>query len=102
MMKKILQVNFTYDGTRDSVLKDFMPAAQPIADQTGLDWKVWLWNDETRECGGIYLFADQSSLAAYLDGPIVQQIKQHPSLSNLSVKIFDVLEEPTAITRGPV
>ena len=102
MTKKILQVNFTYDGTKESVMESFMPATQPIADQPGLDWKVWLWNDEARECGGIYLFADQSSVGAYLEGPIVKSIKEHPAISNLSAKVFDVIEEPTAVTRGPV
>ena len=102
MSKKILQVNFTYDGTRESVMESFMPAAKPIAEQSGLDWKVWLWNDDARECGGVYLFEDELSLAAYLEGPIVRQIKEHPALSDLSVKIFDVIEEATAITRGPV
>ena len=101
-MKKILQVNFTYDGTKESAVESFMPIAKPIADQAGLDWKVWLWNDEARECGGVYLFQDQPSLAAYLDGPIVEQIKKHPALSNLQVKVFDVIDEPTAVTRGPV
>jgi putative monooxygenase ydhR len=102
MAKKLLQVNFTFDGTRDMFEEVFMPVAQPIADQQGLKWKVWVWNDESRECGGEYLFDDDAAVGAYLEGPIVAQVKEHPKLSNLSVKVFDVVENPTAVTRGPI
>jgi hypothetical protein len=39
---------------------------------------------------------------AYLDGPIVAAMKSLPVLSELSVKSFSVLGEPTAVTRGPI
>ena len=68
----------------------------------GLKWKVWCWNGDNRECAGQYLFEDESSVKAYLDGPIVAQVKQHPAISNLSAKVFEVMETPTAVTRGPV
>ena len=102
MAKKLLQINFKFDGTADELAKAFLPVAQPIADQPGLKWKVWCWNDDARECAGEYLFEDAASVNAYLDGPIVVQVKAHPSISDLSAKVFDVMEEPTAITRGPV
>jgi hypothetical protein len=102
MPKKLLQINFKFDGAADELAKAFLPVAQPIADQPGLKWKVWCWNDEVRECAGEYLFEDATSVDAYLRGAIVEQINAHPSISDLSAKVFDVMEEPTAITRGPV
>jgi hypothetical protein len=102
MAKKILQINFKFNGTADEMLKAFLPAAQPIADLPGFKWKVWGWNDDAHEVAGEYLFENDSSVEAYLGGPIVEQIKAHPAISEISAKVFDVLEEPTAITRGPV
>ena len=102
MAKQILQVNFIFDGAVEELAKAFLPVAQPIADQPGLKWKVWCWNDEANECAGQYLFEDEKSVHAYLGGAIVEQIKAHPAISELTAKVFDVLEEPTAITRGPI
>ena len=102
MAKKLLQINFKFDGTVDELAKVFLPVAQPIADQPGLRWKVWCWNDDAQEFAGEYLFENQSAVNGYLGGPIVEQLKKHPKINNLSAKVFDVLEEPSKVTRGPV
>ena len=51
---------------------------------------------------GIYLFDDESSAQAYLEGPIAAGLGQHPAVSDISVKQFEVLGDLTFITRGPV
>jgi hypothetical protein len=102
MAKQILQINFNFDGPRDVAVQTFMPLAKPIADQPGLKWKIWCWNDKNREFAGEYLFEDEGALEAYIEGEIVDQVKQHPATSNISAKVFELLENPTAITRGPV
>ena len=99
---KILQINLTFNIAPADLRQSWLPAASPIADTPGLRWKIWLMNEEQREAGGIYLFDDEDSLQAYLDGPIVSVMGSDPTLSNVNVKRFDVMEEHTAITRGPV
>ena len=102
MAKKLLQVNFIWDGTLDEAMEAFASMVQPIADQPGLSWKVWCWNDDGHEFAGEYLFENQSTLNDYLGGPIVEQLNKHPKINNLSAKVFDVLEEASKATRGPV
>lgn len=103
MSQKILQINFTFSGVSGSELQQsWLPAAQPIADTPGLRWKVWLVNETQRECGGIYLFDDEAAVQGFLNSPLVAAAKGDPRLSNASVKMFDVMEAHTAITRGPV
>lgn len=103
MSPKLLQINFTFNGvTRGELEQAWLPAAQPIAETPGLCWKVWLMNEAERECGGIYLFADEAAVQAFLTGPIVSAAKDTSFLSNASVKMFDVMEQHTALTRGPV
>ena len=103
MSQKILQINFNFSGVSMTELKQaWLPGAQPIADTPGLQWKIWLMDETRNEVGGIYLFDDVDSMEAYLNGPIVAGIKNDPTLSNVSLKPFDVMEEHTAITRGPV
>src|SRR5690554_3223261 len=102
MSQKILQINFNFSVPAADLAKAFAPLAQPIADSPGLRWKIWLLNEAESECGGHYLFEDPDSLRDYVAGPIISGVKTNPALSNLSIKTFDVLEEPSLVTRAPI
>ena len=102
MGKMILEINFNYDGTLDEASAAFAPVAQPIADFPGLSWKIWCWSDDGPEFAGVYLFENEDALSSYLSSTIVDQVKQHPAVSNIRAKAFAVAEQPTALTRGPV
>jgi hypothetical protein len=101
-MKKILQINFKFKVPRSELEKAFLQGAQPIAKVKGLLWKVWLMNEAEKTAGGIYLFKDDASVEAYLKGEIAAGLKSNPALSDIEVKVFDILPEHTKITRGPV
>lgn len=102
MSETILQVNFKFEGSKAEYLQAFGEVAAPIAESAGLRWKVWPWNDEERVGGGIYLFDDASSAQAFLQGPIAAGLGEHPAVSDISVKQFEVLGDLTSITRGPL
>lgn len=102
MSQKILQVNMKFSISKPELEAAWLKAAQAIADTQGLRWKVWLMNGAEGEAGGIYLFESDAAARAYLDGPIVAALKATPGISNISAKLFDVLESHTAITNGPV
>jgi len=102
MAAKILQINFKFSVTRAEFEQVALSLAGEFAKLAGLRWKVWLMNESENEAGGIYLFENESSLKAYLEGPLAAQVMSHPALSEISAKQFDVLDEQTAITRGPV
>ena len=96
---QIAQINYKLEGSREKYVEENIPYAQPIADVPGLRWKVWTINEERGEAGGVYLFEDQASLQAFLDGEIIAEMKGDPSLT---IKTFDVIEELTSTTRGPI
>ena len=102
MSARILEINFRFSVSPAELLEGFAGLVEPIANLPGLRWKIWSLNEAEREFGGIYLFDEQASADAYLAGPIVAQLGQHPALSDITAKQFDVLEEPSAVTRGPV
>jgi hypothetical protein len=102
MSGKILQINLKFDGSGAEYKEAFSAAAEPIAAVSGLRWKIWPWNESEQEGGGIYFFNDASAAQAFLEGPIVAQVGAHPAVSDISVKQFDVLDDLSAITRGPV
>lgn len=99
MSTKILQINYKLNGPRAEYDRENLPYAQPIGDLPGLRWKVWIINEAQSEAGGIYLFDGDAAVRAFLDGPIIAEMKGDPTLS---IKVFDVIEELTIITRGPV
>lgn len=102
MSQKILQVNMKFKIPRGDLEQAYNQAAQPIADVPGLLWKVWLMNEADRETGGIYLFESQAAVNAYLAGPIVASLKANPAFTDLSAKVFDVMEGQSQITRAPL
>ncbi|MEZ5829990.1 MAG: YdhR family protein [Dongiaceae bacterium] len=99
MSAKILQINYKLNGPRDEYERENLPYARPIADLPGLRWKVWIVNEAQSEAGGIYLFDGDAAVQAFLDGPIIAEMKGDPTLS---IKAFEVIGDLTAITRGPV
>ena len=102
MSEKILQINFKFNVTPAEYVQAVTPLAEPIAATPGLAWKVWIMNEAERESGGIFLFESGEAVDAYLNSEIVAGIVSHPALSDFSVKQFDVMEDVTAVTRGPV
>lgn len=102
MSVRVLQINLKFNVPVEELKKAFDALAKDIAAVKGLRWKVWILNEQEHEAGGVYLFDDKDTVQAYLEGPIVSGLKAHPALSEISVKQFDVVEDLTAITRGPL
>lgn len=74
--------------------------AGAIATVPGLLWKIWILDEERGRGGGVYLFADRAAAAAYLEGPIVSRLRGNPAVAGIEVRLFDVLDGPSVITRG--
>ena len=102
MSVKILQLNFKFSVTGDEYGQAASSLASQFAALPGLIWKIWMINEAEQVAGGIYFFQDEASLKAYLDGPLAAQVMSHPALSDFDAKIFDVMDDVTAVTRGPV
>jgi hypothetical protein len=76
MSSMILQLNFKFNVPRVEYEAAVGPLADDFAQVPGLQWKVWLMNEADHEAG--------------------------PALSDMTAKKFDVMDDLTAITRGPV
>jgi len=82
-----------YRGLADHV-------AGAIARVPGLLWKLWIVDEERGRGGGNYLFADRAAARAYLEGPIVSRLRDNPAVAGIEVRLFDVIDEPSVLTRG--
>ena len=102
MSVKLLQLNLKFNVSPDEYKEAVGPLANELAAVPGHRWTIWLMNEADREAVGMYVFEDEASLNAFLQGPIVAGLSDAPILSDITVKTFDVIEEQTAITSGPV
>jgi hypothetical protein len=64
----------------------------------GLLAKVWIADEDANTYGGIYLFADRASADRARDTDVFRGIAANPAFADISVREFEVLDEPTAIT----
>jgi hypothetical protein len=77
MSGKLLQLNFNFSISRAEYEQTASSLATEFANVDGLRWKIWLMNEGGSEAGGIYLFDDESSLQAFLAGPLAAQVQSH-------------------------
>jgi transcriptional antiterminator len=99
MPLKLLQINFPANGPwGNDMAEAYSELAHKITETPGLLWKIWIENSDTKETGGIYLFADESSLDKFLTEHIAR-LKSF-DFENINVKKFDVNEPLTQITKG--
>jgi hypothetical protein len=102
MSHTILQVNFRHSMTPADYRTLAHHAAGPLANVPGLQWKIWLEDAGEGRAGGLYLFESEAAATAYEAGPVISGLRASPHIHDLTAQLFDILPEPTAITRGPV
>ena len=102
MSGMLLQLNFKFNVTSKEYEEAVSPLAEKFAEVPGLIWKIWIINEAESEAGGIYFFKDEVSLKTLLESDLAAGVINHPALSDFSVKTFGIMNEVTAVTRGPV
>jgi hypothetical protein len=102
MNQSILQVHFNYTMPTAEFEGLCEQAAPAIADVSGLRWKIFLLDAQNHAAGGHYLFQNRAAAEAYLEGPIIARLRQHPGIKNVTARLFDIQQAPTKTTRGPL
>ncbi len=97
----LLQIDFPSHGPwGEDLTKMASDLAHHLNKTPGMVWKIWTENSRTGDCGGVYLFADESSANDFL--------KEHlPRLDSMGIKdvrakVLDVNESLSHITRAPI
>ena len=99
-MAAIVQINFDFEVTHEELLQGAKDVAPKIAAVEGLLWKIWLVDDDKKGSGGIYLFDSMEKAREYAESDIVASLRR--DRTNVIVKVFDILVEPSGITRAPL
>jgi len=74
-------------------------SAGPIARVSGLIGKVYLVDEPSNTYGGVYFFVDRASAEAYLTSEIVDALRSHPNVAEITVGLYDTIEAATRITQ---
>ncbi|MBW4550772.1 MAG: YdhR family protein [Aphanocapsa sp. GSE-SYN-MK-11-07L] len=99
---RILQINFKYTTSTSDFKKQMLDVAPHLASVKGLKWKIWSIDETNQEASGYYLFENETTLNAYLKNVFFVGMENNTTVNNIVVKKFEILEEPTAMTRGPI
>lgn len=76
--------------------------AKRFVDMRGLLWKIWLDEPVEQLSGAIYLFETKADAEAYVQGPAITRMKENPDLTDVSVRIYDIRERVSELTRAPL
>jgi hypothetical protein len=94
-------ITFKLDGIDEAAYQAHAEQNAPaFAALPGLRAKIWLANEQTNTYGGIYTWDDVAAMRAYQSGKIFQGLQANPSLVDVAVRDFSVLDGPTKVTRG--
>ena len=102
-MPTLLKITFhAPNGASESAEQAAWERAHKIAVWPGLIWKIWIAEPTQLLFGGIYLFENEASAKAYLEGPIGKSIRAIPDISDFDAQLFEIEEKLSAVTRGPL
>ena len=92
-------VTFRLDGPTPAEYQAHAAAVAPaFTAWPGLLAKVWIADDDANTYGGIYLFTDRDAANGARDTDLFRSMATNPMFADLSVREFDVIDAPTAIT----
>jgi putative monooxygenase ydhR len=96
-----MTVNFHLQDWTDDAYRELCDQVAPaFADVPGLICKIFLADRASNTYGGIYLWQDRATCEDFKRSDLFASVGGHPNLTGITVREFDVLEEPTRVTRG--
>ena len=100
-MATLLQMDFSFSGPFGNEMAETLrELAHSIIQEPGFIWKIWTENQNRKEAGGIYLFENDAAANAYLKKHTAR-LKEF-GIHEVHAKIFDVNENLSKITKGPL
>src|ERR1700751_3740932 len=94
-------INFHLKGVTEADFRALCDEVAPaFAEVPGLISKVWLANRTTNTYGGVYTWARREAMDEYAKSDLFKAVATNHNLAGITSIDFDVLEEPTSVTRG--
>lgn len=93
----------TSNGTFTEVTEAAFPeeGVYRMLELPALQWKIWLKDEANEQVSGVYLFAAREAAEGYAK-MASENIGIRPGIKNLTNQIWDIYEDKTQITKGPI
>ena len=102
MNRCCVHIDIALNVTTEEWLRQCQQVVDMMLSVPGLEWKLWVSSPAASSAGGIYLFRDEASATAYVDGPVVAALRRNPSVRDVRIRIYGVDEELSRRTRAIV
>lgn len=94
----LVTVRYRMAGDHAHFRHDMKKAAGLIAGIPGLVWKIW-GVDRDRGVGvSSYLFASEASARAFIAGPMIERLRGHPDVTDVSFEFAPVDRDLSEMT----
>jgi quinol monooxygenase YgiN len=94
-------LNFHLKNTTPEQFKKQCDELAPaLAQIPGLVSKVWLADSTANTYGGVYTWKDRAAFQAFAQSDLAKAMLNNPSLADVTIRDFAVMEGPTKVTRG--
>lgn len=94
-------INFHLNGLSEAEYRVLCDEVAPaFGEVPGLISKVWLANRGTNTYGGVYTWANREAMEAFSKSELFNAFATNRNLADITSVEFDVLEDPTSVTRG--
>ncbi|HEX4340613.1 MAG TPA: YdhR family protein [Polyangiaceae bacterium] len=85
-----VHVDIDLNVSTDEWLRHCEQVVDKILTIPGLEWKLWVASPTETSAGGIYLFRDEASAAAYVSGPVIAALRRNPSVRDVRIRLYVV------------
>lgn len=96
----IVHVRFTANGDLDDFSRRMDGFAPFLSNTSGLAWKVWALDPESRHASGTYMFETLHHAEMYLSEVLPQGMEDVPYISDMDVTITPVMVGPSITTNA--
>ena len=94
-------INFHLNGLSEAEYLMLCDEVAPaFGEVPGLVSKVWLANRSTNTYGGVYTWANREAMEEFSKSDLFSAVATNRNLADITSVDFDVLEDPTSVTRG--
>jgi hypothetical protein len=88
MNRHCVHVDIDLNVSTEEWLRHCQRVVETILSVPGLEWKLWVASPPASSAGGIYLFRDEASAAAYVSGPVIAALRSSPSVRDVRIRVY--------------
>ena len=102
-MSALVQICFEHNWDNDALHQAAKAFATEVKPQIpGLIWKIFTKDPDKKQSCGIYLFETLSLAQAYVDGERVAMMLESVELSNVSVRVSEIMVDESVLAGAPL